>query len=157
MNVGKVSTVEAKGNVAEVTFNVARRAADPRGRLKVRPRLFLEGNFFVDLHPGSPSAPASRQRVDDSAAQTTTAAQIDEILTSLQSPDPEPLGPARRVRGGAQRPPTSLEDSSQDPDVQGLTGAQAINKTFRYGGKAGAPARSSTRPSSASIPPTSPT
>src|SRR5690349_21300527 len=23
----------------------------------IRPRIFLEGNFFVDLHPGSPSAP----------------------------------------------------------------------------------------------------
>ncbi|MBJ7347457.1 MAG: MCE family protein, partial [Thermoleophilaceae bacterium] len=25
--------------------------------LKVRPRIFLEGNFFVDLEPGSPSSP----------------------------------------------------------------------------------------------------
>jgi hypothetical protein len=33
--------------------------------------------------------------------------------------------------------PTSAEDATQDPDVQGLTGAQAINETFRYGGKAG--------------------
>ena len=33
--------------------------------------------------------------------------------------------------------PTVAEDSTQDPGVQGLTGAQAINKTFRYGGKAG--------------------
>ena len=24
---------------------------------KIRPRIFLEGNFFVDLKPGSPSAP----------------------------------------------------------------------------------------------------
>ena len=25
--------------------------------LKIRPRIFLEGNFFVDLKPGSPSSP----------------------------------------------------------------------------------------------------
>ena len=24
---------------------------------KIRPRIFLEGNFYVDLAPGSPSAP----------------------------------------------------------------------------------------------------
>ncbi|MGH2801966.1 MAG: MlaD family protein, partial [Thermoleophilaceae bacterium] len=29
--------------------------------LKIRPRIFLEGNFFVDLEPGSPSA----QEVED--------------------------------------------------------------------------------------------
>ena len=47
--------------------------ATARGRctrdatLKVRPRLFLEGNFFVDLRPGSPSAPELERRRDDPA------------------------------------------------------------------------------------------
>ncbi len=30
--------------------------------LKIRPKLFLEGNFFVQLSPGSPSAPTASIR-----------------------------------------------------------------------------------------------
>jgi hypothetical protein len=33
--------------------------------------------------------------------------------------------------------PTPAEDATQDPSVRGLTGAEGINQTFRYGGKAG--------------------
>ena len=50
--------------------------------LKVRPRLFLEGNFFVDLHPGTPSAP----KLDDGGtiplSQTATPVQLDQVLAS---------------------------------------------------------------------------
>ena len=32
-------------------------------RVRIRPRLFLEGGFYVELDPGSPSAPVHRRRV----------------------------------------------------------------------------------------------
>ena len=52
---------------------------------KIRPRIFLEGNFFVDLTAGSPSAP----ELDDGATipvqQTATPVQLDEVVTALQS------------------------------------------------------------------------
>ena len=53
----------------------------------LRPRLFLEGNLFVDVRPGSPSAPTVDY--DDytfPATQTQNYVQLDEILTgSLQT------------------------------------------------------------------------
>ena len=56
VNVGEVTKVEADGDNAEVTFTV-----DADGlpihddaRITIRPRLFLEGNFFLDLRPGQP-------------------------------------------------------------------------------------------------------
>ena len=67
VNVGKVTSVEPEGNMAEVTFTV-----DDEGlpihedaTITIRPRLFLEGNFFLDLQPGSPSAPELVERRDD--------------------------------------------------------------------------------------------
>lgn len=52
---------------------------------KLRPRLFLEGNYFVDLEPGSPTG----DRVDDGHTfpvnQTSYSVQLDEVLTTLQS------------------------------------------------------------------------
>ena len=60
VNVGEVTKVEADGDNAKVTFTV-----DSEGlpihddaRITIRPRLFLGGNYFLDLRPGSPSAPA---------------------------------------------------------------------------------------------------
>lgn len=48
----------------------------------LRPRLFLEGNLFVDVRPGSPASPA----VDPSdytfpPSQTANTVQLDQILT----------------------------------------------------------------------------
>ncbi len=140
VNVGKVSSVEAKGNMAEATFNVEEDALPIHedATIKIRPRLFLEGNFFLDLHPGSPSAPKVDSGSTIPTTQTTTAVQIDEILTALQSDTRANLKQALEGYGTAlNAAPTSAEDATQDPDVQGLTGAQAINETFRYGGKAG--------------------
>jgi ABC-type transporter Mla subunit MlaD len=140
VNVGKVSSVEPEGNMAEATFNVSDEALPIHedATIKVRPRLFLEGNFFLDLHPGSPSAPELASGSTIPITQTSTAVQIDEILTSLQADTRGNLQRALKEYGtGLNAAPTASEDAAQDPDVQGLTGAQAINKTFRYGGKAG--------------------
>ena len=59
VNVGKVNSVEPHGNMAEATFTVSEDGLPIHedATITVRPRLFLEGNFFLDLHPGSPSAP----------------------------------------------------------------------------------------------------
>ncbi|MCW3067122.1 MAG: hypothetical protein JWN32_4294 [Solirubrobacterales bacterium] len=53
--------------------------------VKVRPRIFLEGNFFVDLSPGSPSAPALRDGGTLSIQQASAPVQLDQVLSSLQA------------------------------------------------------------------------
>jgi phospholipid/cholesterol/gamma-HCH transport system substrate-binding protein len=54
--------------------------------LKVRPRIFLEGNFFVDLKPGSPSSPEMKGGGTIPLANTATPVQLDQILSELDSP-----------------------------------------------------------------------
>jgi ABC-type transporter Mla subunit MlaD len=53
--------------------------------VKIRPRLFLEGNLFVDLQPGSPSAPEADDGYTLPSSQTAIAVQLDQVLTTLQS------------------------------------------------------------------------
>ena len=104
VNVGKVTDVERDGDLAEVTFTV-----DEEGQpihddaeVEIRPRLFLEGNFFLDLHPGSPSAPELADGGDIPITQTATAVQLDEVLTALQAPTrARPAAAARGLRDGA--------------------------------------------------------
>jgi phospholipid/cholesterol/gamma-HCH transport system substrate-binding protein len=140
VNVGKVTDVEPEGDMARVTFTV-----DEEGRpvhsdatVAVRPRLFLEGNFFLDFRPGSPSAAELPSGSTLKATQTSVAVQLDQILTALQAPERRNL--QRLLQGfgtGLTHEPTASEDADQDVDVQGESGAQALNDAFKYGGDAG--------------------
>jgi phospholipid/cholesterol/gamma-HCH transport system substrate-binding protein len=139
VNVGKVTGVEGSGNMAEVTFTV-----DEEGQpihedatVKIRPRLFLEGNFFLDVQPGSPSAPELSDDGQIPVTQTSTAVQLDEILTALDSDSRANLQEFLEGYGTAlTHEPTPAEDKDQDPDVQGETAAEALNDTFRWGPRA---------------------
>ena len=51
---------------------------------KLRPRLFLEGNLFVDLSPGSPESPTAPDNYTFPVTQTSAAVQLDQVLTTLQ-------------------------------------------------------------------------
>src|SRR3954454_4936775 len=89
VNVGKVTSVDriaSDHNAAEVTMRIDKKGLPIHkdATLQVRPRIFLEGNFFVDLHPGSPSAPTIGDGDTIPVNQTHAPVQLDQILTSLQ-------------------------------------------------------------------------
>ncbi len=58
---------------------------------KIRPRIFLEGNFFVDLTAGSAGAPTLGDGETIPATQTSTPVQLDEVLKALNAPTRENL------------------------------------------------------------------
>ena len=51
---------------------------------KLRPRLFLEGNLFVDVNPGSPESSEAPSDHVFPVTQTSAAVQLDQVLTTLQ-------------------------------------------------------------------------
>jgi hypothetical protein len=87
--------------------------------VKIRPRLFLEGNFFVDLQPGSPSASKLDSGDMIPVEQTADPVQLDQVLTTLQR------GTRRDLQLLLQGYGTALNTR-----VRGLTGAEALNKAF---------------------------
>ncbi len=99
----------------------------------IRPRLFLEGNFYVDLHPGTPAAPTVSSGHTLPASQTTGPVQLDRVLSALNSNTRTNLQTLLRGLGASLNgAPTAAEDASQDPSVRGLTAAQALNKSLNY-------------------------
>ena len=66
VNVGKVTEIEGKpgSDAAVVTMEINGKGLPIHkdATMKIRPRIFLEGNFFVDVSPGTPSAPDHRRR-----------------------------------------------------------------------------------------------
>jgi phospholipid/cholesterol/gamma-HCH transport system substrate-binding protein len=86
--------------------------------MQLRPRLFLEGNLFVDLHPGSPGAPELESGAVVPQTQTAVSVQFDEVLTTLQAPVREQLqvffqefGDALDTYGGGKGLQTSFRTS----------------------------------------------
>jgi ABC-type transporter Mla subunit MlaD len=140
VNVGEVTEVERDGEVSVVTFTVEDegRPIHEDASAKIRPRIFLEGNFFVELHPGSPSSPELDDDGTIPVSRTSTAVQLDEVLTALQSPARSNLQLLLEGLGTSLTYlPTPPEDADQDPDVQGESAATALNDAFEYGGTAG--------------------
>jgi phospholipid/cholesterol/gamma-HCH transport system substrate-binding protein len=140
VNVGEVTDVEAAGDAAKVTFTVSDEGQPIHSdaEIEIRPRLFLEGNFFLDVRPGSPSAPELEDGSAIPITQTATAVQLDEVLTALQAPQRRGLQRLLEGFGTALTyQPTPADDATQDVIVQGETAAESLNDAFRYGGPAG--------------------
>jgi phospholipid/cholesterol/gamma-HCH transport system substrate-binding protein len=140
VEVGKVIGVEREGDATEVHFTVggSGRPIHEDAFAQIRPRIFLEGNFFIELDPGSPSAPEMDSGGTIPVSHTSTAVQLDEILTALQSPVRADLGHLLEGFGTAlNATPTAAEDATQLPEVQGKSGGEALNGVLKYGGNAG--------------------
>ena len=119
VEVGKVKKVEpideGEGEgAAMVTMELEEKALPIRkdAELKIRPRIFLEGNFFVDLEPGSPSADELDEGRDDPGHADGGAGAVGRPAHG--PPERHALGPsdvparvlegARRGRGGGLQP-----------------------------------------------------
>ena len=86
VEVGRVKKVErGPGNTAVVTMIIKEPGLPIHkdATLKIRPRIFLEGNFFVDLRPGSPHTPTVESGHTLPLSQTAVPVQLDQVLTSL--------------------------------------------------------------------------
>ncbi|MGZ4186449.1 MAG: MlaD family protein [Solirubrobacteraceae bacterium] len=97
VNVGTVKSVSTvsgckvtatqKCDAAEVTMVIQKQGLPLHNdaTFAIRPRIFLEGNFFVDVHPGTPEAPVAGSGHTFPIQQGTEPVQTDQVLTSLQA------------------------------------------------------------------------
>jgi len=140
VDVGRVVAVQrlpgsGSSQAAVVTMDI-----DPGGlpihadaTLQIRPRIFLEGNFYAELQPGTPGAPVLPSGSTLPAAQTSGPVQLDRVLASLGHDARTNLQTLLQGIGSVLNvPPTAAEDAAQDPSVRGLTGGQALNAALRY-------------------------
>jgi phospholipid/cholesterol/gamma-HCH transport system substrate-binding protein len=140
VDVGKIVSIErlpgaGSSQAAVVTMHINSNGlpihADATVELK--PKLFLEGNFYADLHPGTPQAPVVSSGFLLPVAQTSGPVQIDRVLAALKASPRSELQTLLQGLGFAlQEPPGPGEDATQDPLVHGLSGAQALNLALKY-------------------------
>jgi phospholipid/cholesterol/gamma-HCH transport system substrate-binding protein len=141
VEVGKVTKVEGQegSNNAVVTMSIkdSGRPIRKDATLKIRPRIFLEGNFFVDLTPGTPGA----EELDDgdtiAVTQTSTPVQLDQVLTALQSDTRQDLRDVLEGLGTAlNSKPSAADNRDADPSARGETAAESWNDAYDDAGPA---------------------
>ncbi|HRV59288.1 MAG: MCE family protein [Solirubrobacterales bacterium] len=136
VNVGKVTDLEQKGDNTVVTFTV-----DDEGRpvredaaAQIRPRLFLEGNWFIDLDPGTPESKEMPDNGMIPVSHTATSVQVGDLLRTLQTPERANIQRLLSSLGtGLNAKPTAEQDLTFEPFVQGLSGGEALNLAYRQG------------------------
>lgn len=137
VKVGTVAKVErGNGATTKVVMNLDEKALPIRSdaAARIRFRIFLEGNPFVDLQPGTPGSPEIESGGSIPVAQTAGPVQLDQVLSAVNSDARKGLenvfteiGTALNTKG------TPEENKTQDDEVKDLTGAEALNRAFRYG------------------------
>jgi phospholipid/cholesterol/gamma-HCH transport system substrate-binding protein len=136
VTIGQVTTIRREGNTGLVNMEI-----DPSGlpihtdaTVKVRPRLFLEGNWFVELQPGSPSAKTVSSGYTIPATQSSDPVQLDQVLDALNTDTRANLQSFLINYGEAlTAKPTAKEDAEQEPEVRGVNAAEALNKVYARG------------------------
>ena len=142
VEVGKVTKVEAAGEgstASKITMQVSDEGLPLHddATLKIRPRIFLEGNFFVDVRPGTPSSPELADGGTIPSTQTSAPVQIDQVLGTLKSDTREDLQKVLAGFGDAiGGPPRPGEDDDQDPTTRGETAGQSLNDSLEDSGEA---------------------
>jgi phospholipid/cholesterol/gamma-HCH transport system substrate-binding protein len=139
VTVGKVTSIQREGSTGLVNMEIEKQGlpihADATA--KIRPRIFLEGNYFVELQPGTPHARTVSSGYTLPITQTADPVQIDQVLAALNSNTRENLQTLLVEFGAAlTHQPDAAENAEQNPEVRGLNAAQALNGATRQSASA---------------------
>ncbi|HEY1688002.1 MAG TPA: MlaD family protein [Solirubrobacteraceae bacterium] len=129
--IGAVTSFKREGKASIVTMEISNKGLPIHkdAELKIRPRLFLEGNWYVELRPGTPSSPTLSSGATIPISQTAIPVQIDQVLDALNTDTRANLQNFLIGYGEAlMHRPTAAEDATQEPEARGLTGAEALKQ-----------------------------
>jgi phospholipid/cholesterol/gamma-HCH transport system substrate-binding protein len=136
VTIGQVTTIQRQGNTGVVNMEIESRGLPIHSdaTVKIRPRLFLEGNWFVELQPGSPSAKTVSSGYTIPSTQSADPVQLDQVLAALNTDTRANLQSFLINYGEAlTRKPEAPENAEQEPEVRGLNAAQALNQIYARG------------------------
>src|SRR5436309_8933722 len=84
VSVERIKSQSPSNDVAVVTMDIENNGLPihANATVNIRPRIFLEGNFYVDLRPGTPNAPLLASGSTLPAPQSSGPVQIDRVLNA---------------------------------------------------------------------------
>jgi phospholipid/cholesterol/gamma-HCH transport system substrate-binding protein len=137
VDVGQIVGVQRipDSNAAVVTMDIQSNGLPIHAdaTIQLRSRIFLEGNFYGDLHPGSPNAPVLDSGSTLSASRTSGPVQLDRVLAALNANARANLQTLLQGFGASlDTVGTPAANATQDPITRNQTGGQALNTSLNY-------------------------
>jgi phospholipid/cholesterol/gamma-HCH transport system substrate-binding protein len=115
IDVGTVQGTSPAGRLTNIAFTVngSGRPVHTDATVRVRDRLFLEGGYYLELDPGSPTAPVAHEGFTIPPAQTSTPVQFYKVLSTFDSGTRAALSNTFETlnQGFSPRPGRPLSDS----------------------------------------------
>ncbi len=137
VDVGQIVGVQRipNSNAAVVTMDIDNNGLPIHAdaTIQLRSRIFLEGNFYANLQPGTPNAPILDSGGTLSATRTSGPVQLDRVLSALNANARENLQTLLQGLGGSfDTVGSPAANATQDPIVRNQTGGQALNTSLNY-------------------------
>ncbi len=132
VDVGQVTDIEPVGRGSDAATVTMRIDADglpihADATAKIRTRLLLEGNYYVDVAPGSPAARPLRSGQTIPVARTSGPVQLDRVLSDLPADTRRDLRTVLQGVGAAYGGAPGAATPGEDPATRGETAGQSIN------------------------------
>lgn len=138
VDVGKVSSVERYNGAEAAQINMDLNAnglpVHEGATVRIRPRLFLEGNFVLDMSPGAPGTPTLEDGDTIPLTQSSRSPQLDEVLSTLQGPERRDLQVVIQQIGKAF---DTVDPDDKEALTKGQTAGQSLNDTIKAAAGAG--------------------
>lgn len=138
VDVGKVSSVEryngAEASQINMDLNANGLPVHEGTTIRIRPRLFLEGNFVLDMSPGAPGTPTLKDGDTIPLTQSSRSPQLDEVLSTLQGPERRDLQVVIQQIGKAF---DTVDKDDKEALTKGETAGESLNDTIKAAAGAG--------------------
>ncbi|MDO9353569.1 MAG: MlaD family protein [Solirubrobacteraceae bacterium] len=132
IDVGAVSSIErykgAEAALINMDLNDIGLPVHEGATVRIRPRLFLEGNFVLEMSPGIPGSKRLSDGDTIPITQTSRAAQLDEVFSTLQGPERKDLQVLVQAIGKALDDPNPNDKNSL---TKGQSAGESLNDTFK--------------------------
>ncbi len=132
VDVGKVGSIERYNGTEAALLNLDINAKGlpvyEGATVRIRPRLFLEGNFVLDMSPGAPGNPTYEDGDTIPLTQSSRSPQLDEILSTFQGPEREDLQVVIQQVGKAF---ADVDPDDKNALTKGQSAGQSLNDTIK--------------------------
>ncbi len=122
IDVGEVTGTQSEGALTKISFTVDSQGLPVHNdaTATIRDRLFLEGGYYVELDPGSPSAPSVHSGFTIPVSNTAYPVQFYQVLSTFN------LSARDQSREHAHEPKHRLRAPSGQAPTEGNSGAGGL-------------------------------
>ncbi len=122
VDVGSVSGTSGQGDMTKIAFTMQSSGLPVHtdATVTIRDRLFLEGGYYLQLDPGSPSAPIAKDGFTIAPSNTAYPVQFYQVLSTFDAATRQSLAQALTTLNEGLSPPAGQQGTTANSGAGGL-------------------------------------